>query len=757
MKKNLFKVFFIVLLITCSFVYGTDPDQYGDPFSSVPNPMDINMYQVHLRPYSFAGNFAGAINRLDDIQALGINVIYLMPFYPVGEDAQSSDSPYCIKDFKSVGEEYGTLTDLRNLVDGAHARGMAVIIDWVVNQTSWDHSWITDHPDWYVRVNGVIQPLNPFTDVAALDFNNTSMREEMINCMRYWVFAANIDGFRCDYANNAPLDFWSEAITNLRGITTHDLLLFAEGDRLENFNAGFDLNFGDKWYYDAIKPIAQGGSVSQIATTTNTEYTYASNYQQVVRYTSNHDTETSETALNVFGGHNEVIANFLVSAYMRGVPFLTSGQEVDFNQTIPWPYTSVDIDWNTNTGASADFSKILNYRTASTAIRRGAMTDYSNNNVCAFTKTYNSEKVVVMVNMRNYSTTFTVPSNMAGTYKDAFTGVQTTITSGSTKTLLAFEYLVLTNSDVTPVDVTGVSVSPVSASISEGLTQQLTATISPSNASNQTVTWSSSNSSVATVNSSGLITGISVGTATITCTTADGGFTASCPVTVTEAPEFTVHFYKPDDWGSSIKIYYWNMSPSGILETVYWPGVDMTSEGNNWYKFTFTNITSTNLIFNDGSNQTVDLSHSPDGWYMSGTWYNSQPQEVSVIGVSVSPSSASIAQGATEQLTATVMPTNATNKLVSWSSSNTGVATVNSTGLVTGVSAGNATITVTTNDGNYTATGTITVTGSQEVYYYIVNRWKGTYMYDNGTVLSYDSPNSSDYRYHLGHDSQIHK
>ena len=87
---------------------------------------------------------------------------------------------------------------------------------------------------------------------------------------------------------------------------------------------------------------------------------------------------------------------------------------------------------------------------------------------------------------------------------------------------------------VTPstIPVTGVSLSPSIATVSIGSHQQLTPSISPSNATNQLVTWSTSNSSAATVNSSGLVTGVVEGTATITVTTDDGGYTATCDVTV---------------------------------------------------------------------------------------------------------------------------------------------------------------------------------------------------------------------------------
>ncbi|MBN1599378.1 MAG: hypothetical protein JW894_13880, partial [Bacteroidales bacterium] len=453
--QHFFKALLAYLLFFGIILQAQDPPQYGTPFSGVPDTRDINMYQVHLRPFAPSGNFQSVIDRLDAIRDLGINVLYLMPFYPNGgTDSRDSDSPYAVQNFTAIDSEYGDLNSLRALVDGAHARGMAVIIDWIVNQTSWSHAWITQHPEYYLRDgSGNILALDPFPDVAALDLNNQTVRTEIINAIRYWVFTANIDGFRCDYANNPTLDFWTQVINNLRGITTHKLIMFAEGDRLENFTVGFDLNFGDKWYYDALKPIASGTSVSQIQTTTNTEYTYANSTQQVVRYTANHDTETSETAMNVFGGHAGVCANFVVSACMRGVPFLTAGQEVDFNQTIPWPYTSVDINWNTNPSAATEFSNILNARNNSEAIRRGTMTNYSDNNVCAFTKVSGSEKVVVIVNMRNATSSYTIPSALAGTYTGMISGTTNVLTSGSTMSLPAFQYYIL-RSGGTPVEQT---------------------------------------------------------------------------------------------------------------------------------------------------------------------------------------------------------------------------------------------------------------------------------------------------------------
>lgn len=86
------------------------------------------------------------------------------------------------------------------------------------------------------------------------------------------------------------------------------------------------------------------------------------------------------------------------------------------------------------------------------------------------------------------------------------------------------------------IPVESVALNKTTTSISVGAFETLTATVSPSNATNKAVTWSSNNTAVATVDSNGKVTGVSVGTANITVTTTDGGFTAQCAVTVTAAP-----------------------------------------------------------------------------------------------------------------------------------------------------------------------------------------------------------------------------
>src|SRR5688500_6835644 len=94
------------------------PAQYGKPFKYVPDRRDVTMYQVNMRSFSKAGDLKAVTARLDSIKALGVNVIYLMPILPVGV-LKSVNSPYATKDYDEVGAEFGTLADLRDLVDGA--------------------------------------------------------------------------------------------------------------------------------------------------------------------------------------------------------------------------------------------------------------------------------------------------------------------------------------------------------------------------------------------------------------------------------------------------------------------------------------------------------------------------------------------------------------------------------------------------------------------------------------------------------------
>lgn len=420
--------------------------QYGQPFKNVPDRRDVTLYQVNMRVFSKEGNFQGVTARLDSIKALGANVIYLMPHYPVGK-LRAVNSPYCIQDYKAVNPEFGTLDDLRALVDGAHRRNMAVMIDWVANHTSYDHVW-TSNKSWYMQDsagNIIHPPRTNWRDVAQLNFANPDMRLAMIDAMKYWVYAANIDGFRCDYSDGPPVDFWKQALDSLKNITTHKLLLMSEGRRSEHYKVGFDYNFGFRFFGNLKNIYERGRSVRSIDSLNVSDYIGTSDGQSIIRYTSNHDVNGSDgTPLELFGGKKGSMAAFVVVAYMKSTPMIYGGQEVGTPQRLTFPFTSTKIDWSLNPDLTAEYKRIIAFRNSSEPVRRGELQSYSTDDIVAFTKTLGGKKVLVLSNLRNKPITYTIPSALANrSWKDAFNGSKTTLKSEIT--LEPYSYSVYQN------------------------------------------------------------------------------------------------------------------------------------------------------------------------------------------------------------------------------------------------------------------------------------------------------------------------
>lgn len=422
-------------------------EQYGTPFAQVPDAAEAVIYQVNMRAFSKQATLKGVQSRLDSIKALGVNVVYLMPVYPIGA-VKSVNSPYCVMDYTAVDSELGTLDDLRTLVQEAHSRNMAVIMDWVANHTSWDNRWIANK-SWYQQdgAGNIISPAGTgWNDVAALNFNNNDMRLAMIKAMQYWVYKANIDGYRCDAADYVPATFWKQAIDSLRNISTHKLLLFAEGGRGDLFASGFQLRYGMGFYYNLASNVyAKGAAATTLDSANTADYTNAAAINRVVHYTSNHDVNNADgTPLDIFNGRKGAMAAFVAATYMPSVPMIYNGQEVGCPVKLNYFNNSTTIDWTINADITAEYKKVLAFRNSSDALKKGTYTNNSTKDVCAFVRAYSGKQVGVIVNLRNEIVTYAVPAAFSGTgWKDAFTGAAVNVQG--TLTLQPYTYLVLQN------------------------------------------------------------------------------------------------------------------------------------------------------------------------------------------------------------------------------------------------------------------------------------------------------------------------
>ena len=250
--------------------------------------------------------------------------------------------------------------------------------------------------------------------------------------------------------------------------------------------------------------------------------------------------------------------------------------------------------------------------------------------------------------------------------------------------------------------VTGISLNKTSATINNGETLQLTYSVTPSNATNKAVTWTSSNTAVATVSSGGLVTAKARGTATITATTTDGSnLSASCEITVKQlATGITLNKTTATiNNGETLQLTA-SVTPSNANNTA----VTWTSSNTS-----VATVSGSGLVTAKGRGTASITATTTDGTNLSATCEITVNQLAT--SISLSQTTASIVIDKTLQLTATVSPSNTTNKTVAWSSSNTAIATVDNTGLVTAKNVGSATITATTTDGtNLSATCQVTVT-----------------------------------------------
>ncbi|MBQ8317518.1 MAG: Ig-like domain-containing protein [Lachnospiraceae bacterium] len=247
------------------------------------------------------------------------------------------------------------------------------------------------------------------------------------------------------------------------------------------------------------------------------------------------------------------------------------------------------------------------------------------------------------------------------------------------------------------VDVTAVELSDELISLELGVDTEatLSATVTPADATNPSVYWSSSDPDIATVDTTGKVTAVAVGQATIKVVTLDGGLSDECVVEVWDTYD-----------APSAPVVDSKTSTSVTLKTV--AGCQYSKDGKTWQDSNVFSGLKANTEY------TFYAKKAASGYYKesvasAGTKVTTSP--VAVTGITLDKSTAKLEMGVVEsvQLSATVVPSDATNKSVTWTSNNTSAAKVDTTGKVTAVAAGKATITVKTVDGGFTKTCVVEV------------------------------------------------
>ena len=409
----------------------------------LPEVDDVVMYQVNPRVFAPSQSLKAVTARIDSIAALGVNVMWVMPIYPIGEE-KTKNSPYSIKDYKAVAPEFGTVDDLRQLIDTCHSRGIALILDWVANHTAWDNPWVAQHPDWYTRDslgNIIYPPGTDWTDVADLNYDNAEMRKAMVDAMKFWVAEVGVDGFRCDVADAVPADFWQAAIDTLRAVAKPKrLLMLAEGNSPENFTAGFDMNYAWDFKNAVIEVFTKGAPATQLVECDKKEYEKIPAGKVKLRFTTNHDESTKSTPAGQFGPRGQMAA-LVATTFLHGGALIYGSQEVAYPEPINF-FKYVPVDWMANPDIYREHQQLLAIYNAESGLRHGEPSSFATPDVLLFSK--GSGVYVVAVNVRDREVDVELPEVLRNRERINLLDSTQIDTAGKIH-LTPYQYLILKN------------------------------------------------------------------------------------------------------------------------------------------------------------------------------------------------------------------------------------------------------------------------------------------------------------------------
>ncbi|GIV84679.1 MAG: alpha-amylase [Candidatus Roseilinea sp.] len=310
---------------------------------------DATLYQVFVRSFYDAdgdgvGDLRGLQQKLDYIQSLGVNTIWVNPHYP-----SHTYHGYDVTDYKAVNPQFGTLDDFKALVGEIKRRGMHLIVDFVANHASKGHPFFQDaygnprspYTRWFLFKDANNLSYDSFYGIADLPEWNHSNREVnayLIGAAEFWL-DLGVDGLRADYARGVERWFWEDLRKAVKAKHPDAVLLGevwdGEPSTLQRyFDEGFDALFDFPWYLrlsggeHAVGKGVLNGAVDPLLL----QPAYRAMLQlyprgaQIVRFASNHD--TNRIASSVQGDPARMRLAAAASILTPGIPIIYYGEEI---------------------------------------------------------------------------------------------------------------------------------------------------------------------------------------------------------------------------------------------------------------------------------------------------------------------------------------------------------------------------------------------------------------------------------------------
>lgn len=414
------------------------------------------LYEMNVRQLTAEGTLRAAMGRLEFLRELGVDVVWLMPIYPIGMEGRKGTlgSFYSVADYEAVNPEFGDMADFDAFVERAHALGMKVILDWVANHTARDARWITEKPaDWYERdENGSPRVPWDWTDTAKLNFDNREVWRAQIDAMRFWVERHAVDGFRCDMAMLVPIEFWQEVAAELHAVRS-DIFLLAEAEEDNLFDRAFDASY--QWgIHHLMCDVAKG--TRRVWDLRNALYADLARYPaEAMRmsFTSNHDENSwSGSEFERFGDALEVMTAFTF-LMPKTIPLIYTGQEVGCDHSFSFfehdPIT--DYTPSRQTEVYRRLSLLKHSEAALAAGERGGdMVEIDNNAkdcMMTFVREKGRSRVVAILNLSPWTIHADFSTGgYAGEYRDAMTCEKIVLPEHFERDILPWHYQILVKS-----------------------------------------------------------------------------------------------------------------------------------------------------------------------------------------------------------------------------------------------------------------------------------------------------------------------
>lgn len=408
------------------------------------------MYEVNIRQFTGPGTFKAFEKHLPRLRDMGIDILWFMPTFPIGIKNRKGNlgSYYSVRDYYRVNMEFGTVKDLKSLIEKIHRMGMYILLDWIPNHSSWDNNLTIEYPEWYVRdpSGNFIPPHGTdWSDVIQLDWSRKELHDYMIDAMKFWV-NMGVDGFRVDHPDKTPREFWEKAREELDRIKPVFMLAEYEGDK-DFLKRAFDMDYAWEMYHIMVSIAGRKKNARVMHKYFKKQQMSYPNNAYRLLFLTNHDENSWAGTVNSLMGEAECVFGVLIFT-AQGMPLIYSGQEVCLDRKLKF-YEKDEIKWET-CHLTEFYSHLIRLKKKNEALWNGdsggemmKIKTGRSRKILAFYREKSDNRVVVMLNLSDKKVKFKAAvDGIEGTYTEYFTGRETDLLKSVKFVLNPYGYMV---------------------------------------------------------------------------------------------------------------------------------------------------------------------------------------------------------------------------------------------------------------------------------------------------------------------------